>query len=60
MLIWAYDTWINQSRLPGAQQARFLAWFEDQRLAWAIAPTLSEGTTSSQPITMPRLLDQLT
>jgi hypothetical protein len=56
----AYYTWINQSRLPGAQQARFLAWFEDQRLACAIAPTLPEGTTSSQPITMPRLLDQLT
>jgi hypothetical protein len=56
----AYYTWINQSRLPGAQQSRFLAWFEDQRLACAIAPTLPEGATSSHPITMPQLLDQLT
>jgi len=25
----AYYTWINQSRLAGAEQSRFLAWFED-------------------------------
>ena len=27
----AYYTWLNQQRLSGAESARFLAWFEDQR-----------------------------
>jgi hypothetical protein len=29
----AYYTWIHQSRLSGADQSRFLVWFEGQRLA---------------------------
>jgi hypothetical protein len=55
----AYYTWINQSRLPGADQSRFLVWFEDQRLACAISPTLPEGTTSSRPIGMRQVLKQM-
>ena len=39
----AYYTWINQSRLPGADQSRFLVWFEDQHLASAIPPTLPKA-----------------
>jgi hypothetical protein len=55
----AYYTWINQSRLPGADQSRFLVWFEDQHLACAISPTLPEGTTSSRPIDIRQVLQQM-
>ncbi len=44
----AYYTWINLMRLNGASSARFLAWFEGQREAIAIAPGLAKGTVSSQ------------
>jgi hypothetical protein len=52
----AYYTWINQSRLPGADQSRFLAWFEDHNLACAISPTLPRGNASTQSVTMQQLL----
>ena len=53
----AYYTWINQSRLAGADQSRFLVWFENHRLACAIAPPLAAGKISTAPITMGRLLN---
>ena len=53
----AYYTWINQSRLAGAEQSRFLAWFEDHSLACAIAPTLPRGTTSPAPANMRQLIE---
>ena len=52
----AYYTWINQSRLSGADQARFLVWFEGHELALAIAPTLPRGTTSTLPTDMTKIL----
>lgn len=52
----AYYTWINQKRLAGADQARFLAWFEGHGLALAIAPTLPKGTTSDTPGDMKKIL----
>jgi hypothetical protein len=55
----AYYTWINQSRLPGSDEARFLAWFEGQSVACAISPTLPEGTSSSHSITMRQILKQM-
>ena len=53
----AYYTWINQGRLTGANQARFLAWFEGHELAIAIAPTLPRGTTSNVPTDMKKILE---
>jgi hypothetical protein len=53
----AYYTWINQSRLSGAEQSRFLVWFEDHQLACAIAPPLPRGKVSTAPTTMRRVLD---
>jgi hypothetical protein len=53
----AYYTWINQGRLPGADQARFLAWFEGHGLAVAIAPGLPRATTSHAPSTMKKILE---
>lgn len=53
----AYYTWINQRRLPGADQARFLVWFEGHSVALAIAPGLPPGTTSSRPASLQNTLD---
>ena len=52
----AYYTWINQSRLAGAEQSRFLAWFEDHNLACAIGPTMPRGKASAERATMQQLL----
>jgi hypothetical protein len=53
----AYYAWINQSRLAGADQSRFLAWFEGHGHACAIAPALAQGTTSTASAKMDQLLD---
>jgi hypothetical protein len=55
----AYYTWINMQRLPGADAARFLAWFEGHGEAVAIAPSLKAGTEDSSPIDMAGLLAKL-
>ena len=38
--------WINQQRLPGAEQSSFIVWFEDQNQALVIAPSLPRGGLS--------------
>jgi hypothetical protein len=53
----AYLTWINQRRLPGEDQSRFLAWFEDHSTAIAIGPSMARGTVSDQPATLTKVLD---
>jgi hypothetical protein len=53
----AYYTWINQGRLVGADQARFLAWFEDHQLAVVIAPDVPRGTTSDTPTNLSKILE---
>jgi hypothetical protein len=52
----AYYTWLNQQRLSGADQAGFLAWFEDHNQVIAIGPTLPHGTVSSAPATLEQIL----
>lgn len=46
----AYYTWLNQQRLPGDDQAAFLACFEDHDEAVAIAPSMERGKQSGAPI----------
>lgn len=53
----AYYTWINQSRLAGANQSRFLVWLEGQRLACAISPTLAAGTTATASANLRQVLE---
>lgn len=53
----AYYTWINQGRLSGADQARFLTWFEGHGLALAISPGLASGTTSDVSTSMKKVLE---
>ena len=43
----AYYNWLNQQRLPGAEQSSFLVWFENHGDAVAIGPSMARGTVSS-------------
>ncbi len=52
----AYYHWINQNRLPGAEQSSFLAWFEGHSQAVAIGPALPRGTKSDSPLTVKNLI----
>ena len=55
----AYYNFLNQQRLPGANQSSFLAWFEGHNQAVAIGPATPRGTTSSTAITLRDLLMSL-
>jgi hypothetical protein len=52
----AYYHWINQQRLPGAEQSAFLVWFEGHKQALAIGPSLPRGTTSTSSVDLAQLL----
>ena len=43
----AYYNWLNQQRLPGAEKASFLVWFEGHNQALAIGPSTPRGTEST-------------
>ena len=55
----AYYNWINQQRLPGAEQSSFLVWFEGHDIAVAISPGLPRGTHSDTPAYMRELLTMM-
>ena len=55
----AYYTWINQQRLPGAEQAGFLVWFEGHKEAVAIGPGLKRGTEDSSAISLREILERI-
>jgi hypothetical protein len=55
----AYYSWINQQRLAGAENAAFLAWFENHSEAVAIGPGLEAGRTSAEPIELADLARRL-
>ncbi len=55
----AYYTWLNQQRLPGAEQSSFLVWFEGHSEALAISPSLPHGTESASPIDLKGLVSQI-
>ncbi|MGC1365411.1 MAG: hypothetical protein WA829_06925, partial [Candidatus Acidiferrum sp.] len=42
----AYYNWLNQQRLPGAEQSSFLVWFENHGDALIIGPSTPRGTES--------------
>jgi hypothetical protein len=53
----AYYTWINQNRLPGAEQAKFFAWFEGHNTVIAIGPAMAKGTTSDMPVDLKKVME---
>jgi hypothetical protein len=52
----AYYNWLNQQRLPGAEQSSFLAWFEGHGQAVAIGPSMPRGTESTSAADLGQLL----
>jgi len=52
----AYYNWINQQRLPGAEQSSFLVWFEGHSQALAIGPSMPRGTESTSATDLGQLL----
>ena len=56
----SYYHWLNQQRLPGADQASFLVWFEGHSQALAISPTLPRGTESNSAMNLGDLLSLVT
>jgi hypothetical protein len=52
----AYYNWINQQRLPGANQSSFLAWFEGSSQAIAIGPSFARGASSKSKATLEEVL----
>ena len=52
----AYYNWLNQHRLPGAEQSSFLVWFEDHNEAVAVAPSMPRGTHSRASVGIGELL----
>lgn len=55
----AYYTWVNQSSLPGAQESRFLVWFEDHNLACVVSPTVPAGKTFTGNVDMQQVLQHM-
>ncbi len=55
----AYYTCINQQRLPGADEARFLAWFEGGGEALAIGPMAPRGAVSKERVGLGEIVNRL-
>jgi len=55
----AYYTWLNMTRLAGAEEMRFLVWFEGHGEVVAIGPGLPRGTTSNALTDMGKVLELL-
>jgi len=55
----AYYNWLNQQRLPGADQSSFLVWYEDHGEAVAIGPGMPQGTQSASAPDLQQLLSWL-
>jgi hypothetical protein len=53
----AYYNWLNQQRLPGAEQSSYLVWFEGHNKAIAIGPTTPRGTVSNTSADLGQLLN---
>ena len=55
----AYYTWLNQQRLPGADQSRFLVWCETQSMAVIVSPAHKRGTVDGSPTGLEKLLQEV-
>lgn len=52
----AYYNWLNQQRLPGAEQSSFLVWFEGHSQALAIGPAMARGSESTSAADLHQVL----
>jgi hypothetical protein len=55
----AYYNWLNQQRLPGAEQSSFLVWFEGHNEAVAINASMARGTESASAADLQHVLSWL-
>lgn len=55
----AYYTWLNQQRLPGADQSKFIVWFEDHAEAVVIAPSFKGGARVDDPVKLEELIAKI-
>jgi hypothetical protein len=55
----AYYHWVNQQRLPGSAETRFLVWFEGHNSALAIGPSMARGTGSDSEAELKKVLTWL-
>lgn len=55
----AFYTWLNLQRLPGAEQASFLAWHQGSPTAFVAGPSVTRGVASSSPVSIEDLLAML-
>ena len=56
----AYYTWLNQQRLTGANNARFLVWFEGHQQALIASPSGTPNTVDPSPLALRDLLNKAT
>jgi hypothetical protein len=52
----AYYNWLNQQRLPGAEQSGFLVWFEGHSQGLVIGPSIPRGTEATTVADLSELL----
>lgn len=52
----AYYLWLSQCRLPEAEKASFLVWFEDHAVACCVSPAHRPGTESDRPVELAALI----
>jgi hypothetical protein len=52
----AYYNFLNQQRLPGAEQSSFLVWFENHSEALAVSPAMPRGTESTSAVDLREML----
>jgi hypothetical protein len=52
----AFYTWVNLQRLPGAEAAMFLAWFEGHDQAVAISPHVTAGALCADQVSLAEIL----
>jgi hypothetical protein len=55
----AYYTWLNLQRLPEAEKAAFLVWFEGHGEAVVIAPSFERGKQSDQAVALAELIGRI-
>jgi hypothetical protein len=55
----AWYTWLNLQRLPGADKAAFLAWFEEGREAVLISPQHGKGIQAPGPVDLSDLVSSV-
>jgi len=53
----AYYTWLNLTRLTGADQGSFLVWFEGRTQALLISPKTARGVESQDKVDLNQLID---